>query len=144
MFAQYISEATTLGVAVIISETTSFAEGKHHSKKPNLSSRQIRLFCWPARRDSNPRPLESESTAISSFATGGWCARFASRLYCTPLSTALQEEICNLKEFAIRIRREQCLAAARSTRGSDSPQDCHSLPLVPLRYPRPTVPPQVV
>ena len=26
---------------------------------------------WPARRDSNPRPLESESTAISSFATGG-------------------------------------------------------------------------
>ena len=29
------------------------------------------LFLWPARRDSNPRPLESESTAISSFATGG-------------------------------------------------------------------------
>ena len=26
------------------------------------------------------------------------------------------------------------LAAARSTRGSDSPPDCHSLPLVPLRY----------
>ena len=23
----------------------SFAEGKHHSKKPNLSGRQIRLFC---------------------------------------------------------------------------------------------------
>ena len=28
---------------------------------------------WPARRDSNPRPSESESAAISSFATGG-CA----------------------------------------------------------------------
>lgn len=27
--------------------------------------------CWPARRDSNPRPSESESAAISSFATGG-------------------------------------------------------------------------
>ena len=45
MFAQFISEATSLGVAVIISETTSFAEGKHHSKKPDLSDRQIRLFC---------------------------------------------------------------------------------------------------
>ena len=31
------------------------------------------LFSWPARRDSNPRPSESESAAISSFATGG-CA----------------------------------------------------------------------
>ena len=30
MFAQNISEATSLGEAVIISETTSFAEGKHH------------------------------------------------------------------------------------------------------------------
>lgn len=30
-------------------------------------------FSWPARRDSNPRPSESESAAISSFATGG-CA----------------------------------------------------------------------
>ncbi len=26
---------------------------------------------WSARRDSNPRPSESESAAISSFATGG-------------------------------------------------------------------------
>ena len=33
MFAPYMSEATSLGVAAIISETTSFAEGKHHSKK---------------------------------------------------------------------------------------------------------------
>ena len=30
------------------------------------------FLLWPARRDSNPRPLESESTAISSFATGGY------------------------------------------------------------------------
>ena len=30
------------------------------------------LFSWPARRDSNPRPSESESAAISSFATGGY------------------------------------------------------------------------
>ena len=30
------------------------------------------FYFWPARRDSNPRPLESESTAISSFATGGY------------------------------------------------------------------------
>ena len=45
MFAKHISEATSLGAAVIISETTSFAEGKHHSKKPNLIGRQIRLFC---------------------------------------------------------------------------------------------------
>jgi len=29
------------------------------------------------------------------------------------------------------------LAAARSTRGSDSPPDCHSLPLVSLCYARP-------
>ncbi len=28
-------------------------------------------FFWPARRDLNPRPSESESAAISSFATGG-------------------------------------------------------------------------
>lgn len=27
---------------------------------------------WSARRDSNPRPSESESAAISSFATGGY------------------------------------------------------------------------
>ena len=33
-------------------------------------------------------------------------------------------------------RTPPCLAAARSTRGSDSPPDCHSLPLVSLRYPR--------
>ena len=42
-------------------------------KKVPFVGRQKRLFCWPARRDSNPRPSESESAAISSFATGG-CA----------------------------------------------------------------------
>lgn len=30
------------------------------------------FLLWPARRDSNPRPSESESAAISSFATGGY------------------------------------------------------------------------
>ena len=35
--------------------------------------RQRLFLFWPARRDSNPRPSESESAAISSFATGG-CA----------------------------------------------------------------------
>jgi len=47
MFAIKTSgEADIISVSGIISETTSFAEGKHHSKKPNLSGRQIRLFCW--------------------------------------------------------------------------------------------------
>ena len=47
-------------------------------KKVTFVSRQKWLFSWPARRDSNPRPLESESTAISSFATGGgWLAQRA-------------------------------------------------------------------
>ena len=42
-------------------------------KKQPLSGRQRLFLFWPARRDSNPRPSESESAAISSFATGG-CA----------------------------------------------------------------------
>ena len=36
-----------------------------------LSSKFRPLFTWPTRRDSNPRPPESESVAISSFATDG-------------------------------------------------------------------------
>ncbi len=32
----------------------------------------VEVLYWPARRDSNPRPSESESAAISSFATGGY------------------------------------------------------------------------
>ena len=39
--------------------------------------------------------------------------------------------------FFERPRTVGGLAAARSTRGSDSPPDCHSLPLVSLRYARP-------
>ena len=35
------------------------------------------------------------------------------------------------------MRAVEGLAAARSTRGSDTPPGCHSLPLVPLRYARP-------
>ena len=46
MFAQCAARHTSLGVAVIIGRSpASFAEGKHHSKKPNLFGRQIRLFC---------------------------------------------------------------------------------------------------
>ncbi len=33
---------------------------------------QKSLLFWPARRDLNPRSLESESNAISNFATGGY------------------------------------------------------------------------
>ena len=50
--------------------------------KPEITKRKPRskgckpyncvVFLWPARRDSNPRPSESESAAISSFATGGY------------------------------------------------------------------------
>ncbi len=41
-------------------------------KKRNTTRKGWCSLFWPARRDSNPRPLESESTAISSFATGGY------------------------------------------------------------------------
>ena len=43
MFAKKISEATSLGEAVIISVTTSFAEGKHHSKKKS-TSKEVLFF----------------------------------------------------------------------------------------------------
>lgn len=36
---------------------------------------------WSARRDSNPRPSESESAAISSFATGGCTCRNSTSYY---------------------------------------------------------------
>ena len=62
---QIISEATSLGVAVIIRETISFAEGKHHSKRPHLSGRQMWSFCWRRVRDSNPRFL-SESLVFKT------------------------------------------------------------------------------
>ena len=44
-------------------------------KKPLQAAQMAVLqgfLVWPARRDSNPRPSESESAAISSFATGGY------------------------------------------------------------------------
>ena len=44
MFATNISEATSLGAADIISETTSFAEGKHHSKNAPLSVDKSAFF----------------------------------------------------------------------------------------------------
>ena len=31
------------------------------------------LILWRARRDSNPRPTDSKSGALSSWATGAWC-----------------------------------------------------------------------
>ena len=62
---QNISEATSLGVAVIISEMTSFAVGKHHAKRPHLSTGQMWPFCWYTGRDSNPQPSEPESDALS-------------------------------------------------------------------------------
>jgi len=40
--------------AAIICETTSFAAGKHHSKRPHLSGRQMWSFCWSRVRESNP------------------------------------------------------------------------------------------
>ena len=41
------------------------------TEKNQHSTPKRELLIWPARRDSNPRPSESESAAISSFATGG-------------------------------------------------------------------------
>lgn len=42
-------------------------------KKPkSRRHKSTGFWLWPARRDSNPRPSESESAAISSFATGGY------------------------------------------------------------------------
>ena len=52
---QTLGEADIISVSGIISETTSFAEGKHHSKRPLLSGRQKWSFCWRRLRDLNPR-----------------------------------------------------------------------------------------
>ena len=35
---------------------TSFAVGKHHSKRPHLSGRQLWSFCWWRRGELNPCP----------------------------------------------------------------------------------------
>ncbi len=47
-----------------------YCEGLY-KKETNKLFRLVCLF-WSARRDSNPRPSESESAAISSFATSGY------------------------------------------------------------------------
>ena len=51
-----------------------FSRGEWKQKSPqSLETQGITGFLtWPARRDSNPRSSESESAAISSFATGGY------------------------------------------------------------------------
>ena len=41
-------------------------------KKENLRCAACSPQVWPARRDLNPRPSESESAALSSWATGGY------------------------------------------------------------------------
>ncbi len=40
------------------------------TNSPTEKPRQAGLFCWPTRKDSNLRPSESESDALSSCATG--------------------------------------------------------------------------
>ena len=45
---------TSLGVAVIIGGANIICRRQTSFKKPNLSGRQIRLFCWLGHRDSEP------------------------------------------------------------------------------------------
>ena len=53
---QTLGEADTISEGNIIGRSsTSFVESKHHSKRPLLSGRQKRSFCWRRRRDLNPR-----------------------------------------------------------------------------------------
>jgi len=92
-------------------------------------------FPVPHRRPPSPHspclPLEGGGTAIA--ATEG------ANQYQSPLRLAVarhlsqreRQEGSALYLTLDRIRR----GGARSTRGSDSPPDCHSLPLVSLRYP---------
>ena len=44
---------------------------KEKEKDPGFQENQG-LFHWRTRRDSNPRPSESESDALSNWATGTW------------------------------------------------------------------------
>ena len=50
----------------------------YHCKRCLLSQAP---FAWPARRDSNPRPPESESDALSNCATGGFFNFFRKKYY---------------------------------------------------------------
>ena len=73
---------------------------------------------WPARRDSNPRPLESESTAISSFATGGYDVSFEYENHYTPSFRKWQEENArSMKKRAGSVHSRQKAAAAPSGSG---------------------------
>ena len=81
----------------------------YHCKRRLLSQAP---FAWPARRDSNPRPPESESDALSSCATGGYfacgkvfnafCARFQ-RVFNTRASpesfTIISQSVCVVNSF---------------------------------------------
>ena len=76
------------------------------------------FFAWPARRDSNPRPLESESTAISSFATGGHDVSFEHENHYTPSFRKWQEENArSMKKRAGSVHSRQKAAAAPSGSG---------------------------
>lgn len=64
----------TAGVRSVDDKDIRLKRG-HKTKRASQSEARFLhagLACWPARRDSNPRPSESESAAISSFATGGY------------------------------------------------------------------------
>ena len=54
MFAPMCPQAHIIRVSVIISETTSFAEGKHHSKNVLLSGKQKYIFCAPPKAKNLP------------------------------------------------------------------------------------------
>ena len=69
MFAPKCGEATHHSAKPSsLAEPTSFAAGKHHSKKPNLSGRQIRLFCWWRQLESNQWPHACQACALTSWA----------------------------------------------------------------------------
>jgi len=55
---QNISDSDIISVSGIISETTSFAEGKHHSKRPLLSwqTKEVFLLAPPARIELTTNP----------------------------------------------------------------------------------------
>ncbi|MBR2491417.1 MAG: hypothetical protein IKB65_08055 [Ruminiclostridium sp.] len=53
MFAKIMSEATSFPKEPSLAQPASFANGKHHSKKPLLSVRQKWLFCWWTIQDLN-------------------------------------------------------------------------------------------
>ena len=44
MFAQYADRHTSFAQRTSLAKSTSFAEGKHHSKKPNLSVDTLGFF----------------------------------------------------------------------------------------------------